>query len=238
MRYQGGKNRIGKKIAEVLTAARQSEQPYWEPFVGACGVLIHMEDERVGTDSRREIIEMWECVQEGWVPPEEITRAQWEEAKFGHGSDEMRGFVGAGCSYGGRWFCSYGVDNRPGRNFVREARNGVLKKAPLLKGVTFGWRSYDEYRSKMVDANWLIYCDPPYANTGGYPGLPQFNHEEFWEIMREWSQSNLVFISEYQAPSDFECVWFAEVPADMQGRHSKGKKRKKNTERLFQWMGR
>ena len=28
--------------------------------------------------------------------------------------------------------------------------------------------------------------------------------------MREWSKDNTVFTSEYQAPSDFECVWQKE----------------------------
>ena len=37
-----------------------------------------------------------------------------------------------------------------------------------------------------------------------------FNTEEFWEDMRVLSKNNDVYISEYSAPEDFECV--LEIP--------------------------
>ena len=50
--------------------------------------------------------------------------------------------------------------------------------------------------------------------------------------MRKWSENNKVFISEYNAPDDFECVWQQEVKLMM--------KNKKNTkdirvEKLFSY---
>ena len=47
---------------------------------------------------------------------------------------------------------------------------------------------------------------PPYANTTKYTGVPDFDSEEFWNVMREWSKNNDVYISEYEAPDDFESV--------------------------------
>ena len=52
----------------------------------------------------------------------------------------------------------------------------------------------------------LIYCDPPYKDTSGY-STGAFNHDEFWDKMREWSLTNYVFISEESAPPDFTAVW-------------------------------
>ena len=60
----------------------------------------------------------------------------------------------------------------------------------------------------------LIYCDPPYRVTK-YPikyrtstkEYDIFDNDEFWEIMRKWSKTNLVVISETTAPSDFVEVW-------------------------------
>lgn len=49
----------------------------------------------------------------------------------------------------------------------------------------------------MPDA--VIYCDPPYLDTGGYRF--KFNHEDFYTWARK--QKN-IFISEYEAPADFK----------------------------------
>ena len=66
----------------------------------------------------------------------------------------------------------------------------------------------------MVIINILIYCDPPYkfnkfpvkyrTSTKKYN---TFDIDEFWNIMREWSKNNYVFISEVEAPEDFVSVW-------------------------------
>lgn len=52
----------------------------------------------------------------------------------------------------------------------------------------------------------LVYCDPPYANTTKYTGTPDFDTDKFWNVMREWSKDNDVYISEYEAPDDFISV--------------------------------
>lgn len=41
-----------------------------------------------------------------------------------------------------------------------------------------------------------------------------FNHEEFFEWCRQTAKNgNLVYVSEYNAPEDFELVWQGEVKA-------------------------
>lgn len=52
----------------------------------------------------------------------------------------------------------------------------------------------------------LVYCDPPYQGTTQYGAFAGFDHELFWDTMREWSKHNTVVVSEYKAPNDFKCV--------------------------------
>ena len=74
--------------------------------------------------------------------------------------------------------------------------------------------------------NSLIYCDPPYQGTTGYK-TGAFNHEEFFEWCRQMkSKGNIVFVSEYNAPDDFELVWQGEILGSF-------KKERKAVEKLF-----
>lgn len=60
-----------------------------------------------------------------------------------------------------------------------------------------------DYRDVEIVPNSVIYCDPPYARTAKYKE-GAFNHVTFWQWCRE--QRNPVFISEYNAPDDFNLV--------------------------------
>lgn len=59
-----------------------------------------------------------------------------------------------------------------------------------------------DYRDVSIGGNSVVYCDPPYADTGDY-GF-DFNHDEFYK----WALSIdvPVYISEYKMPSDFKLV--------------------------------
>ena len=59
--------------------------------------------------------------------------------------------------------------------------------------------SYADYEYREGD---VVYCDPPYKNTGGY-GI-EFNTDAFWEWAR--TRDYPVYVSEYQAPSDFVSI--------------------------------
>lgn len=62
-----------------------------------------------------------------------------------------------------------------------------------------------DYRDVIIPDNAIIYCDPPYQGTAEYKE-GKFNHQEFWDWVREKSKTNKVYISEYQAPDDFKIV--------------------------------
>ena len=74
--------------------------------------------------------------------------------------------------------------------------------------------------------NCLVYCDPPYESTTNY--RDGFDHDVFWNFVRDISCYNLVYISEYNAPDDFESIWEGVVTTSL----SKSI-RKKDIEKLF-----
>lgn len=56
----------------------------------------------------------------------------------------------------------------------------------------------------------------------------EFNFNEFWNIIRKWSENNIVLVSELNAPNDFECIWEKSV-----SRSIKSKDKSVVTEKLF-----
>lgn len=61
-----------------------------------------------------------------------------------------------------------------------------------------------------IPANSIIYCDPPYAGVTKYEY--SIDHVNFWAWCRERvADGHDVFVSEYNAPDDFICVWQREI---------------------------
>ena len=57
-----------------------------------------------------------------------------------------------------------------------------------------------DYREMEFSAPGIIYCDPPYKNTGQYHTVGTFDFEAFYSWCEH--QANPVFISEYTMPED------------------------------------
>ena len=71
------------------------------------------------------------------------------------------------------------------RDYYDEARRNLQKQAEAFNGISFACMDY-----RRLDFNGcVIYCDPPYKQTTGYG---EFDHEEFWDTMRRWSEKNAV----------------------------------------------
>lgn len=69
---------------------------------------------------------------------------------------------------------------------------------------------HKNYREWLGIKNALIYCDLPYNNTTQPYGTGDFDTKKFWEDVKELSEANNVYVSEYEAPDNFECV--LEIP--------------------------
>lgn len=59
-----------------------------------------------------------------------------------------------------------------------------------------------DYADVQIKENSVIYCDPPYKNTGKY--RMDFNYENFYRWCGK--QKQLTIISEYNMPEDFICI--------------------------------
>jgi DNA adenine methylase len=199
MRYLGGKYKIRKQISCYLESVRGGRD-YLEPFVGSAAVLQEMRGARTASDSNKALITMYKALQEGWLPPDSITEEMYAHYRMTQDEDDpLTAFIGIGCSFGGKWFGGYARGGIK-RNYAREAKSSLVKLVPFIKDVHFNTCSYSDYTPK----NMLIYCDPPYEDTTGYGN--NFDSLSFWNVMREWSENNIVVISEFKAPSDFRCV--------------------------------
>lgn len=208
MHYLGGKQRISKEIVKILENNRKKDQIFVEPFVGSANIVSKMSGKRYAFDKHSELIEMYKALQNGWIPPNFITFEEYQIIKESTDNNHLKGFVGFGCSFSGKYFGGYARDNT-GRNYCLNAKNSLTKKMITMSDVIFECIDYKNL--EFNDA--LIYCDPPYFNTTKFKF--EFDSNEFWKYMRKWSINNTVIISEYVAPNDFECIWSKEVKTDL-----------------------
>jgi DNA adenine methylase len=113
------------------------------------------------------------------------------------------------------------------RDYVNESYKNAIKQSPLLRGVRLVNESYLDLQ---IPDNSFIYCDPPYETTTKY--TDEFNHTDFWQWCREKvKEGHSVFVSEYNAPEDFECAWQKEVVSSL----TKDTGSKKAVEKLFRY---
>lgn len=222
--YCGGKQGIGKEIAQVITEyvtneTEKKQMAYWEPFVGMCGVMKHVSSTifqpRYGSDVHGELIQMWQKLQLGWKPPKNITETIYKRIKENKQADPaLRAFVGHGYGFGGQYFGSFKPrfsDYDRERCGIR-AYNGVMKTLPYIQSVQFHTCSYDESTLPYdyPDHSLLIYCDPPYQRTIRQAignTKVKFDNDAFWEWVRNVSKHQFVIVSENTAPNDFISIW-------------------------------
>jgi DNA adenine methylase len=251
MKYMGSKAKYAENILDAIEKEVHSRiyeyHNYMEPFVGGANVIDHTEKynalrsmQRIGNDINPYLIEIFRAVQKGWKPSDKYTEEDYKLAKensketWKTASPDLMiaeiGFIGIGCSYAGKWFGGYarGNDNKGNpRNYALESKKNLLKQAENLRGVIFTNEEYFEMdMDKFRKA--IIYCDPPYEGTTKYKD--KFNHERFWmwcDAMRD--KGHKVFVSEYNAPEGWRCIWEKVVNSSL----TKETGSKKATEKLF-----
>ena len=206
MRYQGGKSRIAKQIAAVIAAAeREREREFVSLFCGSCSVESKITgfSKMILNDKHKYLIALLKGVQNGYELPEYISEEQYKYIREHKDEDcVLSGFVGFGCSFGGKWFGGY-ARNKDGTNYALQSKKSLLKDMNTLTNAKFICK---DYRDVELSDNCVIYADPPYNNTTGY-GKEKFNSSEFWQYARKASKNHLMFISELTAPDDFVVIW-------------------------------
>lgn len=235
----GSKARIAKDIEPILTMWLNNDRYYVEPFAGGMNMMCNIEhSKRLASDKNNYLIAMWRFLCGGYNFPKTISKELYSEyrAKF-----NKRGFVGLGDtleeamigwigfmgSFNGRFYDGgYSGHDVNGRDYIGEQIRNTLSQVDKLQGVEFWCGSYDSFE---MPKDSIIYCDIPYKNTKQYSTSKDFNHEEFWQwCRRRTREGNSVFISEYQAPDDFFCIWQKQVTNAMNTKNTY-----KPTEKLF-----
>lgn len=222
MIYQGSKAKLRQYIVPVLQDCidRHDITEYVEPFVGGANIIDHIRCEiREGFDNNPELIALLRYMQDNpelEIAPDHCSFEHYKDVRenrknnTGKYSTEYTALIGYFASYGGRYFDGgYGRDSKGGREIYAERLKYAREQAPLLSDIKFACSDYRELNNCEISREVVMYLDPPYKGTKTYNG-GKFNHEEFYDFARSISSKCYVFISEFDMPPDFKCVWSKE----------------------------
>lgn len=194
----------------MVEAADNAGIATWvEPFVGGGNMIDKVPDrfKRIGCDFNEHVIyAMCDIRDRAEDLPESITEEYYKEIRGNEPKvfDSWLRFV---ASFGAKFDGGYARRKGSGiTTFVAPAKRNALKQSPKIQGVELIHSDY-----KYLDINnAIIYCDSPYQSATGYK-TGSFDHAEFFDWCRTMrDRGNIVFVSEYDAPEDFTCVWQGE----------------------------
>lgn len=210
MQYFGGKSRLVKDLVPIFKNYLKDDMYFIDAFAGSSKVSIGVSsfhEKVLAFDVNHYLIEMFDSLKKGWVPPSDLTKEEYDYIRKHY--DEcpaLTAFAGFGCSFAGKWFGGY-AKNAKGRNYAEIAYRSLLKDLEQIKKIEYKFQSF----FSLNTSNQLIYCDPPYKGTTAYGFVGNFDNDLFWNKVRELSKDNIVLVSEYDAPDDFEIIWEKEV---------------------------
>lgn len=234
MKYMGSKNRIAKYILPIMLAEYKNNQWWVEPFVGGANIIDKVPNKSlcIGADSNKYVVQALISIRDNIdeLPKNniEFTEEMYNRLRYSD-NYKHKGYAGFAFSYSGKWLGGWCRDKYGKRDYVKEAYRNAVKQSPNLQGIQFINSNYQELE---IPTNSFIYCDPPYEGTTKYKDA--FNHRLFWEWCRDKAKSgHTVFVSEYNAPDDFECVWQKEIVSSL----TKNTGAKMGIEKLFRYKG-
>lgn len=217
MRYQGGKGRLAKLLAQEIRSAmeRVGVSEIEDRFCGglAVSVACHAVGLRVRAieDGNPALINCYRAVAEGWEPPSRLSPEDYQAIKQrADPADPMTAFALGFCSYSGKWAAGRHPDDmRPrydncetGRYAAAKARKDLLAARPMLT----------ECEIREGDClgpcpGALLYADIPYEGTAGYAGAPPWDRAEGLARLEVRAVEGPVLVSECQMPAPWREVW-------------------------------
>ena len=239
MRYLGSKNRLSKELAPIIHSyINDNCKGYIEPFVGGANMIDKIKcNNKVGCDINHYLIALLNHVKLTTDDiPEEITREHYYDVKNNQGNyDEWYvGLIGFCGSFSAKFWGGYATNGNTlkyRKTYFNESRNNIIKQSVNLKDIKFECKDYKDLDNL---SGYVIYCDPPYKNKLGYQS--NFNHDEFYEWVRKMSVNNIVLVSEYEMPDDFDCIWEKDVLCQVSKQNKlKCNNDNKRTEKLFMY---
>ena len=239
MKYMGSKNRLAKDLVPIIQSyINKGCKGYLEPFVGGANIIDKIDcDNKFGSDLNEYLIALLSYIENNAKElPKEISEREYKNVMQNKDNYEKWyvGFIGFLCSFGSKFFGGYARgknNNGEARNYAMESYKNLNKQAPNLKNIHFKCCSFLDINKVK---GYVIYCDPPYRGTTKY-ATDEFPYEEFYNWCREMSKDNIVLISEYNMPNDFECIWSKETLANFDSNRTKEDNEDKNkrVEKLF-----
>ena len=225
----GSKNRIAKHILPIMLEHKTEEMTWVEPFVGGANMIDKVDGKRIGADINPYLIDaliaIRDCVSDLPKNNKEFTEEDYKQLRK-NDDYKYKGYAGFAFSYSGKWLGGWCRDGKNKRDYVNESYKNAIKQSPKLQGLKLVQSSYDEL--PLNSDNCLIYCDPPYKGTTSYKD--SFDHIKFWNWCREMNdRGHKIFVSEYNAPDDFKCIWQKEIVSSL----TKNTGSKKGIEKLF-----
>lgn len=211
MKYMGSKARIAKHILPIMLkeAEKHGITKWVEPMVGGCNIIDKVPEnfERIGYDLNDHVIHALIDIRDNVnLLPEKFTaeeRKYWRERGATHLKSWACIVTSFGADLNGGYAREKGSDDT---TFCGYGKRNALKQSPKIQNVQFICDSYEN----LDFENCLVYADPPYQGTTGYK-TGAFDHDKFFDWCREQAKKNVVFVSEYNAPEDFELVWQGEI---------------------------
>lgn len=243
MKYVGSKAKISKYIVPIIQEYidKSEKKIYIEPFIGGANVIDKISAKtKIGNDIDSMLINLHIKAVEDPNSlnelPKFVSKELYDDVKYN--KDKYEEFY-QGCimffasynarPYGGNYGAFAKTKYGKIRNYYEEALKNYKKQIPKLKDIIFTNRDYKDIQG-LESGGFIIYCDPPYSEGIKYKN--KFDHNEFWDWCRKHSKNNVVLISEYNAPDDFECIWSMPVKIHMNNRNKLDK-----IEKLFIYKG-
>jgi DNA adenine methylase len=255
MKYFGSKYRLSKKITEIIKQHLKetdfSADLYVEPFCGIATIFQNLSldfESSILNDKNESLMLLLAEIKNGNTPNVNITKEIWEKYK----NDPTPSALKCICQYGNSFnnFSSYLYDNGSSYRTLK-----ILEK-PLQKAILMNLDSKDFFKFlvrgqwplirgqwPLIRGQWplgntftgniIIYMDPPYTDckTNKRSYGSNFDHDEFYESVRQLPKNMRVYISNNSAPEDFECIWTLERESSM--KTSKNGTKKIIIEKIF-----
>ena len=167
MRYQGGKSRIACQIAAEIERERESHT-FVSLFCGTCSIESKVKgfDKVLCNDSHEYLIEMLKGVQNGYELPENISEEQYKYIREHKDEDKvLTGFVGFGCSFGGKWFGGY-ARNKTNTNYALQSKKSLHKGKYKMKCNNCDFKNVDNSVIELVNGSTISIIDSKDVNRG------------------------------------------------------------------------
>lgn len=217
MKYMGSKARLAKYIVPIIQNEidKHGSIYYLEPFVGGANIIDKIQcQNKIGYDINKYLIALLKQTQKDIsVFPKTITEEEYYKVKSNKNNypDWYVGLVGFCGTFSAKFFDGYARDKTTGRDIPNEAIRNIIKQASNLTNIKFETKNYLDINEI---SGYVIYADPPYFDKESvkykYPGIEKLDENIFWNWCRKIGKSNIILISNYDAPNDFKCIFEKE----------------------------